>query len=523
MAAFDAFRTYGQADDRVNSADHYALLGAFYTGSWHADPRWPWATVGLDVYGNSRQLMKATKRIVNFYEQLVWQGDLSTDGKPLPDGTRGAIPIDPQTGGETTDEQLLVAIHQNFAIWNWRRRKGLIAKTAAIFGDVPVELVDLHRQGVTVPNILFPGYVPDADLGLDENGNIKHYAIEYDVVVPESTSFGRTTKADRYRFRKEVDGEKFRFYRDGKPASFPAQGIDKAEYENPYGFVPAVLFRHEEAVGSNRGIGAYEHTLNQAMELNSTLSAATDYQRRQFGAPILIKGTTFGTRERTITMPGGITLSASTTESEIARARRELAETINLRETDASGGYEVLQFDIGQTMDMVRFTHDSLLAENPEAEYAKRLQEMTQVTGPGGDILLSPIQGLVDGVRSNLDPPMLALCQMGVSIMGYRVNNGDIPEDLLAARAARYDVFRPFGLDSWDRGLLDASIPQRPIFPESREKKLARLALMEALEDPWTMAEAGWPKEEIARRQETRQATADEFALAFNRGGTPVA
>jgi hypothetical protein len=418
MAAIEAWRRYGETAiiEADQQEQRYALLGTFYLGTWRNDPRWPSRAIAADVYRNTRQIVKATGAIVDCYEQLVWQGDLSTDGEPLPDGSRGAIPIDPQTGKKTTDKALLKAFHTTFQMWNWRESMSLVPKTAAIFGDVLVEIVDDYAHGSTAPNIIYPGYVPPNGLELDHNGNIKALAIEYEVIIEESTAFGRDVKADSYVYRKEITPEAFYYYKDGK--LFDYDGLPSVQ-RNPYGFVPACWFRHERQVGSNRGMGAYERTLTQSVEINSLLSSALDYQRKQFGAPIGIKGSSPVVRPgRTMTMPGGLEVTVGTTDADVDEARRQMAEDINLIGMDATGEFVTIALDIGKTRELVEELKDGLVSENPEAEYAKRMAEIANPTSPGVRMALAPIDARVRAARRNHDTQMIKLLQMNTTMMG---------------------------------------------------------------------------------------------------------
>ena len=518
MAAVKAFRDYGAADalTATAQANRYALLGAFYVGTWRNDPRWAWGQVGESAYRNSRQVVKQTGAIVDLYDQLVYQGDLSTDGKPLPDGTRGAIPIDPQTGKQETDEALLRAFYQGFAIWQWRMHMSLIPKTAAIFGDVLVELVDDYERGVVMPHIVYPGYVPQPDLELDHAGNIKRYAIEYDVAVEASTAFGGHQQAEQYRFRKEVDGRMVRYFKDDQPFAYPGR---EREEENPYGFVPAVWCRHELVVGSNRGIGAFEKTLLQAMEINSTLSAALDASNRLFGAPIGVVGSLLGTGTKRITMPGGVKVGTSSTVDDLDQDRRAAAQEINLLPMQTGGQFVAIPFDVSQTMTMMEFLHDSLANENPAAEWASKVMALNEATGPGVQRILSPIAGPVISARRNHDPQMVKLCQMNAAIMGYRLNNGDIPPELVDQRPDRYEAFRPYDLTSYGKGLLDATIPSRDVFPETRAEKAAWIAVADGLTSEWAMREMGVPEEAIRKALADKEQARKEMAAAFSVAG----
>ncbi len=516
MAAVNAWKQYGlqRTLDATELDRRYGLLKAFYYGTWAADPRWKLNTP--DLYRNTRQVVKRTGAIVDCYEQLVYAGDLPTFGKELPEGTRIAIPIDPQTGNETTDEALLRAFYTLFDLWRWRSRMASIPKTAAIYGDVLVELHDDYLRGVVMPNIINPWDVPVDGLELDDADNVIAYAIEYQVTIEASTAFGRTVKAESYRYRKEVDKRAFRFYRDDKPWSDP-EGHGAAEQPNPYGFVPAVWFRHEIVVGSDRGLGAFERTLMQAMEMSSLFSSAIDYQRKQFGAPIGVKGSAAARPGRTLTMPGGVTLSASTTATELEEARRAAAENVNLLPMSEDGDFVTIKFDIGQTRELLGFLDELLVSENPESRYAQLLAEVTNPTAPGIRMALAPIAARVQGVQRNHDPRMVALLQMATSMLGYRLRNDDIPADIVAARQDRYDAFRDYDLTSYGQGLMDASIPDREVFPESEREKAETVAIIDGL-SLWGKKAMGVSEEELAdierRDQEAAQAQMAAFSVA---------
>src|SRR5687768_16492641 len=61
------------------------------------------------VYRNTRLIYSHSPLVSDFYAAHTYMGQLATDGKRLPDGSRGAIPVDPQTPSSTTDEALLKA------------------------------------------------------------------------------------------------------------------------------------------------------------------------------------------------------------------------------------------------------------------------------------------------------------------------------------------------------------------------------------------------------------------------------
>lgn len=506
MAAARAFMDYGKPIDWAVQTERYQLLGAFYLGTWANDGRW--LHLPTDIYRNARQIVKHTGAIVDCYEQLVYQGDIPTYGKELPEGTMLALPIDPQTGTETTDEALLRAFYTAFDIGKWQQLTSLVPKTAAIFGDCLVELVDDYPRGVVSPNIVNPWVVPANSLELDYAGNVKRYAVEYAVTIEASTAFGRDVKAESYRYRKEVDRDTFRFYKDDKPWTDP-DGHGQAVQPNPYGFVPAAWFRHEQEASSDRGRAAYERTLMPALEVSSLLSSAIDYQRKQFGMPIGVKGAALRSG-KTYTLPGGWSVTAATTAAENDAARRQSAESQHFLPLDEHGEFVTVQFDIGQTRELLAFLDDNMIAENPEAKYAQLLAELKMATGPGVAMTLQPIKAKVRGAQRNHDPRMIALAQMTTSMMGFRLNSGVIPDELAQARPDRYDAFRPFDLTSYGRGLLDASMLPRDPFPESKLEKAQWVTLVDGM-SPWGMRQMGVPEEDIEQLEQQRQADREAF------------
>lgn len=507
MAARQAFFDYGVKRDLPldKQARRLALLGSLYTGTWVADPRWPWALAPSTLYANARMIVKSTGSIIDLYDQFVYAGDLSSDGKPLPDGSRGAIPIDPQTGNPAANERLTVAFHQLFSMWQWRSYMSLPVKTGAIFGDCFVELIDDYEHGSVYPNIVYPGYLPDCDLELDSAGNVQRYALEYTVEVPSSTSFGRSVDAETYRYRKEVDKEAYRYYKDGKP--FEYAGFGPAVQVNPYGFVPGSLFRHEIVVGGKRGMGAYERAVVQSLELNSTLSSATDYQRKQFGAPIGVIGRS-GARGGKLTMPGGLgDLLSSTASGDLSASwddldsiRETAADSFPLLPLQPGGTFVTIDFDIGKTMEMLEFTYDKIVTENPEAEWASKLHDLSTATGPGVQKTILPIAAKVEGARKNYDPRMVQILQMATAMLGERLQRGEIPSSVTAQRQDRFKAFAGFNLDSYGHGLLDATIPTRPVFSETRLETAQWLTLAAGLPE-WGLAMLGVTPEQRAEAQ----------------------
>lgn len=497
-AAVEAFRAYGNPEPVIEVDNRYQNLWAFYAGTWRTDPAVRRQRRGDPrIYQRTRLVWNLARAVTRLYAQSVYQGDLTTDGRPLPDGSGGALPIDPQTGDQANDDAIRRGCAELWSLWLWRQQMSLGPKYAAVLGDCLIELVDDLGRGVVLPKHVWPGYV--VDIGLDLVGNVKRYAVEYDVVVEQSTAYGMATKDERYRFRKEVDGTAFRYYRDDRPAAFPELGIRSAVEPNPYGFVPAVWLRHEVVPG-DRGLGAFEAAVQTEREINGVLSQALDYQIRQFAAPLGVKGAALGARGGTIAVP------KPATGDSLADADKA-AETINLLPMTADGEFVVVNFDVGRTVEMVAKLEEALVAEFPEARFGQQILEMTQVTAPGVERALGPIVGMVQAARANHDPQVIKLHQMALAIMGQRLADDDYPADVVAARPARYAAFRPFDLGSYGRGDLDFGISSRPVITETEDERLDRLVKISVIAetgDPWLMERAGIPAQEVARMARDR-------------------
>lgn len=515
LAAFNGSLSGSNSLTARNS--HYDLLWLWWLGQWQNDPRMRRDAVrDPALYKNTMQLWRQASAVVNVYTQFIYPGQLSKDGQPLPDGSRGAIPLDPDTNKQSTDDAILAAFSMLMNQWRYSQYKSLRPKMAAILGDCLTELVEDLDRGTVTPNTINPRYVTDLEL---DSGDIKRYTLEYEVNQQASKAYGLDIKAEEYSFRKEVDGEAFRYFKNDKPFDYSGEG---AVIPNLFGFVPAVWDRHEIVAGDDRGISALEKTLRQSMQLNSVLSHAMDYQRKQFSAPVGVKGATLGKAGSTVRMGNNALSGTLDTDAEVEELRRTQSETLNLLPMSEAGEFVTITTDLGQTKEMLQIVMDSITAENPEARVGQELLQMTQLTAPGVERALFTILGLVESVQANMDPQTVKLLQMGTTMMGYRLEKGHYPPDLVKARPDRYKPFETYTLDSYGRGLLECSIGPRPLFVEAPDEKATRLILLgQIIEtgDPWLMAQAGIPEEEIARMVSEQEQRRQELAASFSIAG----
>jgi len=471
MAAVEAWRTYSAPVGPDSLNDQYEAYLALYDGTAFRLLSGRRQGVFRDqrVYRNTRLIYSHAASVVDFYRAVTYQGQLATDGKRLPDGSRGAIPIDPQTGNDATDEQLRAAIAGLWSLWNWQEGMTIRPQFVPMLGDGMTELIDDPVRHAAWPQFVWPGFVND--LTLDITGtNVTAYALEYQVTRP--TPRGE----DTFTFRKEVDKKAYRYYRNDAPWDDP-DGHGAWEQENPYGFVPAIWDRYKRTRG-DRGLSAIANTRQALYELNSTFSHSMDYQRKAFAAPVGVKGA--GGIASQIIGPSRISDPAA------------LGESLGLVDLGENGSFEHITFDIGKTLEMLREAKAGILESNPEASFYHDLRQMSTLTGPAVERALGDAVGRATLFRAGMDVNTIKLQQMALAIMGFRLNTGT-----WGTLNPRDEVYRPYGLDSYKAGLMDMTILGRPVVPQTMDERLDELARQEALQTRWALGETGLDKDTI--------------------------
>lgn len=507
-AALDAWTDTSDLTDWSRVQARYLERWSWYAGTMFDDLSRHSRLMGDPrVYANTSLIYKHVRSVVDFYATTVYQGDLSTDGQPLPDGTRGAIPIDPQVTDKVQAENIRRGIAELWAMWNWRQNMTLRPQFGAALGDVLTELIDDTARGVVYPSIVRPWHVPEIEI--NHVGDVKRYVVEYQT---------EDAKGQAYRYRKEIDKRAFRYYRDDRPDNTRPGG---AEEENPYGFVPAIWDRHRIGWGE-RGIAATDDTRQALLQLNSLLSHSFDFQRKAFAAPIIVRGRLSRPGQTVLEVdPGGMTASqdpgfVDRMRNRMADRGSRIAESLGIMETgDPAAAILQPQFDIGQTLAIIQFLKDGILEENPEGSFYHDLREMSELTGPGAERALGDAASRCRLARAGYDAQSIKKNQMSLAVAGYRVNAGDWETDIGNGKrtlTARQRAFAPFGLDSYAKGELDHGISDRPVVLPTRLERINEIAAQEALQTTPGLAKVGWEDAEIAAIvKERREAAAMPF------------
>lgn len=475
-AGWDAWSRYGMETTHDDVVSDYLLRWNLYTGALFNEAMRS-KTIRLDarVYANTRLIYKHVAAVVDFYASTVYQGDLPTDGKQLPDGSPGAIPIDPQIGDGSTpaDDELRVAIAELWSAWNWKQHMAQRPMIGASLGDCLTELVDDVPRGIVYPSIVWPGFVTDIEL--DYVGNVKMYHLEMD--IKEVDANGQTTSA--YKFGKRVTGQTFEYFKDEKPFAYFGPGTEVQI--NPYGFCPAIWDRHK--IGwSERGIAAVDSTRQPLLELNSLFSHLIDAQRRVYASPIIVKGE--------ITSKSQTIIAARTAPSYSDGAM--IAGQQAYLKGDANADLIQPSFDPGVALNILSAIKDGILEENPEASFYHELRQMTTISAPGAERALGDAVSRCRLARAGYDIGTIKLFQMALAMSGWRAKNS-----WARPLSIRQQKWLPYDLTSYKAGQMDFSIPDRPVVPPTEEETIAVLAQTEGLTTRWALEQRGLPEEAI--------------------------
>lgn len=454
-AGWDAFRREfadpGQTTGSESPTSRrilFARLWAYYANTVYEDPvTWRQYRARFGLYRAQRSIYNPTRRLVEIYAGQIYPGVLSEDGCELPDGVPLAIPLT-----DDTSPELKMAVAQIWQWSNWQANKSLFVRYGAIAGSVMVEVVDdLERRNITA-NIVWPGQV--ADLELDSTGNVKEYALEYAAWDDE--------RQEQYQFRKEIDFETFRYFRNGEPHDYSDDGSG-FEQPNPYGFVPAVWVRHSHT-GSDWGSPAIDGSLNKIDELNSLASHVHDQIHKKIAAPALLSGVTSLrslTDQQNRTVPGDY-------QGENARVLEDREDLLLI---GAPAGADVKSLagtlelaDAGPYLDKLIA---EIEADHPELMLYRELRQMSQVTGPGAQRLMGDAYARIIEAQATYDQQSVKLFGMSVAIAGWRLKTG-----AWGQTDRQRQKFAPFDLSSYARGDLDMAIAPRPIMAASQQEKV---------------------------------------------------
>lgn len=438
------------------------LFWSYYDNSvFESLAAWAAYRSNYTLYRNIRSIYNPTRRLVNFYVAQVYPGVLSEDATRLPDGVAIAIPF-----SEDTDDRLKTAVAQFWQWSNWQSNNKLMVRYGGATGSCLVEIVDNVERGKITTAVRWPGLLADRakddspSLILDDVGNVKFYALEYQATDEQGKAF---------TYRKEVSQESFTEYRDDEVIS---------REDNPYGFVPAVWCKHIDEGWGVDGEGLYgapaiSGSIGKIDELNGLASHAHDHIDSLIDSPGIISS------------DGGVgKIGEQASNLKIARqaAHDEFAttgatstlRTLRRLLLKAPKGASWVPLTGNLQPEQAIPAIDHLLTEIehdfPELGMYQELRKMSEVTGPGAARMMGDVYSRVLEVSSNYDTQSIKLFQMAAAIGGFRFRENREGWRLRTEAQAK---FAPFDLDSYARGDLNMAIMPRPLIPMTEDDTIS--------------------------------------------------
>lgn len=421
------------------------------------------------LYQYTRLVYNPFRRLVDFYAGGVYPGRLSLDGKAFPNNVRLAIPF-----ADDVDEKMRAAIAQLWQWSNWHNGMKLMTRYGAVCGDCLVEVVDDTEAGKVRFDVIWAGLLVPDYLVLDAVGNVKRYAYEY---------WTEDEDGKEYKFRKEVDADEIRYFKDDKPFDLYDEG---SAIPNPYGFAPAVWVKHTD-LGGDFGAGVFRGDYVKLDELNSAATHALDLIHKLIDPPIVLWSKSritpaFKTKSNAVTDPVDPSRSYipnNGSGEEFAGGSGRTSKTVFDVRTDsmilkgAEGGKTeplVGKLNLSEALPYMASLIEEIEKDHPELTFYQKLREMQQVTGPGARALFGDADKIFDEAAANYDSASARVFAMGVAIGGFRRAEG---AEGWAQNTVQQAKFDGFGLESYQRDELHIDIMPRSLIVETESDALS--------------------------------------------------
>jgi hypothetical protein len=421
-----------------------------------------------ELYKNTRLIYNPVPAIVDFYNDNIWRPANNEQFHSL------VTPL-----ADNTDEKLLAAIAQLDQWGNFLAEAQKIKRYAAATGNVLVEGIDDFKRQKITHKVVWPGYV--SNLELNANGDVTAYTLEYDVYDPAIKQ--------NYRYRKVVTKDTFSYFRDDRP--FTPDGKKAAVEKNPYGFVFAVWIRHTDD-GYDYGLPACKH-FDKVDEVNSLASHLHDNIHKAIESPKVVS--TDGEMKPIV---GGVQDKKT---GQITPADPRLNWVVLKTPSGASVSDLAGSLQLAEAHPYLKEMLASFSDDYPELQAASIIKENTQLSGAALERLLGPAQNRLNGVQANYNQQLIKFRQMGIAVAGWRMSTGGG----WSGASKQRDVFKPFGLDSYQAGNLDFNLV-RSVLVQNTEaedeevltKKASRAVQLAAIVDTEEQLKiAGYSEDEI--------------------------
>lgn len=432
----------------------YEVGWAFYEGKQYKSTFSQGMMVDEALYKYIADIYNPTARIGDFYKGVIWRGALDPEA-----GEAGAIPI--RVGRGTNENQLRAGLAHVWLASSWDTNKTAHVLHGTTLGDAALYIRDDLEHAESRIEILHPSVLKFAEV--DARGFVKRYVIEekrYDEDGREAT-YKETCE---HGLNEEII---FKTFRNGREWAWPGNvdqdGNAVAAWSEPYGFIPLVLTQH---INEARSWGRAEiHPFikkiatvdDQASILNDRIRIAVD--------PPLLANFKKGTSE--------ITFSTGTATTDRPKPGREQQKIIYVDKDNASITPIVVPLDIANVSANIRQMLDSLENDLPE------LRDDIQANVSTETLIAARarVESKVIERRTNYDRGIVRASQMALAIGGFR----------------GYEGYDGFDLQSFDKGQMNFSVADRPVFPESMTQKRERTDIQFS-QDQLAVASGAMPK-----------------------------
>jgi len=427
------------------------------------------------MYKNIRSLYSPAYRLGSFYSAHLWGGPLSLTAE-----AEGAIPI------ETDHDNLRVALAALWKATNFGTAKDIFTLRGCIEGDLILRVHDDVEKGRVYLERLDPSTV--TKLILDSRSNVKAYTVEEKRSHPD-----KPTQTVTYRLEVTRDGANvvYQTFLNNNPYSWNGQ---PEIWEEAYTFIPLVLIKHID-VGLDWGWSELHAVRSKVREINDLASMVSDQIRKTVNPVWLMPG-----KPQNIVLTG-----ASPTTGRPMPSREEIKTIWNWPEGSRPEPM-IAPLNLADALKHI----DSLL-EEVEREYPELQTDIWASGATSGRALRvarQRVEAKVHQRRAGYDAGLVKLQMMALSIGGMRGYKG-------------YDGLT---LDSYEKGDLDHSIADRPVFAVDPMDKVevsqvfwtaAKTAVDAGADLGGYLKEEGWSDEQITRMVAAEPSESDEKELGI--------
>lgn len=472
--------SYGELGERLA---RYALYWRLYhnqayrTHSW-GDGRY---SRGFDLkkaFGLSQEVAGVYSqlyRLVQIHAMNIFGGSLDPDAG---DGKqrKSAIPIlfkDDQIG-----RQLRPMLAQIFLWSNLETNKNLLPFYGSLTGDAPLLVADRPRRQKVALCPFDPSELEDKTN--DEEGNVTSFVrtrtVEDPTVDPEpigTLEFRRMSCRRTDKYVKEDDGVHLYTFRDESPFDWEdlfwngysvGRRIEEGTYVLPYDFVPLVHVQHTD-LGLGWGQSELAIAIVKSVYVDDGGTAALLQGRKAIEAILAIPGADERTLRAVISQIRGD--SEPDVNTGATRYRRDSPDTVPIIGVPEGSipSYIAPNLDIGTFSAHVDKLLESHIGDFPELAYDK-IRLLPNVSGETLKEVQKPARTKLEAKRAPYRDGLLRSFKMALTIAGVR----------------GYPGFSGIDLNSYDRGSLNFSIGNTPVYEVTRAEELAEtLAVGQAI------------------------------------------